>query len=177
MQKMARVSLSWAGDESPGLPLVRAYVREQLCRLDGDTFQLNLYPVAFNNTSDSEFDDRYRALTGFDSKTAYRLWCREHRFPRLRALVRDHAPAALICVGSTYEEDYRLAFLDPPQRWSSPSHSFVLPRAQRDVRVFRLEQEGTLVAITPFLGQGGIMANSDLAYLGLRLRQLTEGDG
>jgi hypothetical protein len=174
MQKMARIVLGWHGEESPDLGDVKKYVRTKLSRPGGETFQLNLYPVAVNSAADNAFDGDCEQVIGLPNKRAYRLWCRDNRFPRLGELVRRYQPRVLVAVGSTFEEDYRLAFLEPPQRYASPAPQLQFNVAGREVPIFKIAGTRTLLAITPFLGQGGLMANADLATVGKRLRELAD---
>lgn len=180
IQKMARIAMAFGGRPAATLEDVRVYTRTRLLHSDGDTLHLNLYPLPLNNAADSEFGDEHRRRTGFPNKTWYRAWCMEYRFPRLRQLVERHSPLALVCTGTSFAADFRLAFLGEEGTHSSPVDVVDLGRehptgraGSRKVEFYRMNAGPTLLAITPFLGQGGIMANDELETLGRILAERT----
>ena len=74
----------------------------------GSVLSLNLYPLNYSNVSNSEWNDRHKGKTGFQSKEAYRAWCRGERFDHIRDLISQHHPAAIICTGNSnwWREDF-----------------------------------------------------------------------
>jgi hypothetical protein len=168
MQKMARVAMGYDGRAVATLPETKAYVRESLLREDKLTFQLNLYPVPFNSSGDGEFTERHRELTGFPNKTLYRAWCMEHRFPRLREVFGQYRPPLLVCVGTSFAAEYRLAFLGEARAFERPAEVISLPSGKR-VDLYPANGGASVVAVAPFLGQGGLMASADLHSLGASL--------
>lgn len=177
LRKLTRVvlafhDLSWPADRATLEKTIAA--RLFAPRGVGLTAHLNLYPVPFRGAGEDSFTAAHAEATGFVNRTLYRAWCMEHRFPFLRGLVQRYQPAVLVCAGSTFAGDFRLAFLERDHLFNS-GEAFDL-RARGDdastaKRVALYEAGRTLVAITPFLGRGGLMATDHLEALGHELRR------
>lgn len=178
-QKMARIAMAFEMDAAPTLADVKHHIEHRMLRGApvGTACQLNLYPVPFNRSEDAGFTQAHQALTGFPNKILYKAWCMEHRFPALRRLVHAYRPRVLVCTGTSFASDFRLAFLGPERvfeagRALTQEHAAGSPALQQ-VQMHAI-CDHTLLAITPFLGQGGLMANDDLQQLGRRLRAHTD---
>lgn len=140
-----------------------------LLRHDGVAFHINLYPLPFRNMGAGWSRDHYD-LTGCPSKLLYRAWCMQRRFPWLASQVRRYAPDVLVCTGSSYADDFRLAFCADP---FAPGTSWSLPSGKQ-VEEHTID-DTTRLLITPFFGQGGLMRNDDLAALGRHAREGSRG--
>jgi hypothetical protein len=136
------------------------YMRDYLYTQHGHCFKLNLYPLNAPNTNPELWDERYYKLTGFPTKVHYWSWCSENRFPFIKSLLEKYSPKVVIAAGSSFRRDYILAFGQPDQvfrqgiiRQVGNGHS---------VEEIVTNNNRTRLLITPFLGQGGIMADADL---------------
>lgn len=187
LQKMARISLAYQGHTNTGIRDVRKHIRGGLLGAppDGVACHLNLYPLPMNRAGDDGYGREHQALTGFPTKVLYKAWCMEHRFPFLRKLVEQYRPEVVVCTGSSFAQDFRFAFLGvdrihPEAGATGNSEKLVRsgdddPQAGEKVRAPKVVEftpinEHTLLVVTPFLGQGGLMANEDLENLGRILR-------
>jgi len=145
----------------------KEYIRERLCRSDGNSFLMNLYPLRFAKSGDENWTKAHYELTGFPNKLIYKAWCMEHRFPRFKDLVEKHKPKLLLCVGSGFSDDFRLAFL-PEEVLFEAGQNISLPSGKKCQR-FEINNHQTTVFLMPFLGQGGVMSDKDLRFIGNRI--------
>lgn len=76
-----------------------------------EVFKLNLYPIAFHDTSDQLWH-RYGldTLTGFGDKRLYQTWCMLHRFRSFSEKLREYSPDVIIGTGTTYLPQFFLCF-------------------------------------------------------------------
>lgn len=178
LQKMARIVLAFREETATDL---RGVVGGRLFAPGvGLATQLNLYPMPSNRTGDAGFEERHQRATGFTNRTLYRAWCMVHRFPFLRSLVEKYRPAVLVCSGTSCAPDFRLAFLGAHRAFEQGE--VVELRAQdgsteSKKTVTFYDAGDTILVITPFLGQGGLMANAHLEALGHELRRRAEARG
>lgn len=188
VQKMARISLAYRERSNIKGHEVKEHIRSGLLSAapDGAACHLNLYPLPMNRSGDDGFGREHQSLTGFPNKVHYKAWCMEHRFPFLRALVEKYSPEVIVCTGSSFRQDFRYAFLgadrihpaadDMPAvvELTRPSDGERQDgKRRRKPKTVELApiNESTLMVVTPFLGQGGLMANQDLEKLGHILRE------
>lgn len=79
---------------------------------NNEVFRLNLYPVAFKDTSHQYWHDNdLKEITGFASKYLYQLWCFFNRFPEFLKLRKEHEPELIICTGVDYLRDFLRSFV------------------------------------------------------------------
>jgi hypothetical protein len=178
IQKVARIALAFEGrpegPEAPDITAVQEYIESELCRpaeASGSTCYLNLFPVDMARADDGSWNAEAFQRTGFINKTLYRAWCMEHRLPIFRALAAHYKPKAIVCAGSTFEREFRLAFLPRHQHWDEGESVEIWEgKRRKTVRLIRINDGATTLALTPFLGQGGMMANESLRQVGALLR-------
>ncbi len=75
-------------------------------------FKMNLYPIGFKDTSHARWHDNFSNITGFESKADYLSWCSAFRFPEVRKWTKLASPELILCLGRTYIEEFRVAFLN-----------------------------------------------------------------
>lgn len=76
----------------------------------GECFKMNLYPISFKSHSDELWSKAYYDKIGFLTKSQYKAWCMDYRFPALGGLVKKYAPKVLVCFGTTLKDEYSIAF-------------------------------------------------------------------
>ncbi|WP_182342494.1 hypothetical protein [Comamonas koreensis] len=134
-------------------------------------FKLNLYPVAFKDTSQSRWHEQYAAVTGFSSKQEYIDWCKIHRFGQMRKWASTARPKLILCLGKQYRADFKLAFHEESATFN---HEFI---DGRDLW-WSLNAEGTLVVIIPFMvNSHGLTRNDSIQVFGDRIARLMELHG
>jgi hypothetical protein len=132
-------------------------------------FKLNLFPIAFPDTSAEHWHEWIQQKTGFGSKSDYIDWCYENRFPILREWVRQFSPKLIVCTGITYRADFFKAFgVD-----GEISAEKTTPGKHVE---WSVTNEGkTVVAVTYFLGgPHGLISNVDLASTGVQIRKIRD---
>lgn len=131
---------------------------------ESDFFKMNLFPIAFPADEDELWTEEHTAATGLASKPAYREWCRESRFPRIRSWVRRGRPRLIIAVGLAREDEFQRAF--------------DLQGANRDewiegARLRWMSDGRTILAVVPFPhSSAGLNSNSRIQAFGERLSEL-----
>lgn len=129
-------------------------------------FKMNLYPLAFKNTSHTLWQDAFACATGFPSKQDYLAWIRARRFPVMKSWVADSTPRLIVCAGITYKEDFRTAFVDDDVE---------LHREVIDDRELHWAKNanGGFVVIIPFMvNRHGLTRNVSIQKFGDRIREL-----
>jgi len=170
-RKITRVACSYLGDKTPPA----AYMRNELFRQDGQTFKLNLYPLRFANIR-SDWTPEHKKVTGLPNKLVYQAWCMEHRFPVLKSLVHRFRPRVLICTGNTHRGDFMDAFHPEGRFGEVDKYRIAGSNRHRSVVGFWLNDGSTLVLITPFFGQGGLMSTKSLESLGRLARRVAPSE-
>lgn len=131
-------------------------------------FKMNLYPLAFKNTSHAMWMKGFDQLTGFGAKQDYIDWCRNNRFPILRDWTRAHQPKLIICFGKTYLDDFKAAFGEG----GHPDRLEIV--ADRELRWF-WTRFGTLIAVCPFpVNRHGLNSNARLQAFGDRIAEILD---
>lgn len=171
-QKVAKISCQYKTGQI-GYEIYQDYM-DRLFTKDGDTFAMNLYPLSFTESSDDAWDEIHYKETGFSNKIMYKAWCMAYRFPFLRELVYGNKPKVLICTGNNFWKDFRLAFAPQEMLFENSSeNSFYKYRKIDKYDCEWFEHKGTVVILTPFLGQGGIMSDNGLKALAEFAKKLT----
>ncbi len=146
----------------------REFFCDQACfAKESDYFKLNLYPIAFKNTSHQRWQQWLCEKTGFATKQEYLEWCRQHRFEQLRRWSNEYSPRLIICTGITRATEFQLAFGAQDQAvqetWAG----------SKRIRYFTTNNGKTLVAIIYFLGgRYGLKSDEELQATGTALRTL-----
>ncbi len=147
------------------------YLLNNLCDKNSDVLKMNLYPVNFKDTNLINWSDRHIAITGMYQKVQYKAWCIQNRFPQLNNLLIKYSPKVLIGVGSDHKLDYLLAFTDLLQ---AKFEEHILNSTKTKLCECAWINGGkTLMILTPFLGQGGLMSDETLQSLGRLARELS----
>lgn len=129
-------------------------------------FKMNLYPLAFRNTSHKHWSSEFAQATGFGKKEGYLDWIKARRFPAMRSWVEKHMPKVIICTGITYMADFQSAFGDDGMEFTSELI---------DDRLLRhgINKQGTLVVAIPFMvNRNGLTKNVTIQKFGERIREL-----
>ena len=82
------------------LDIVECFRQEDCFGQESNYFKLNLYPIAFRDTSDAHWNDWIGQITGIESKSEYIAWCRVNRFPVLRQWVHEVLPHRIPAIRS-----------------------------------------------------------------------------
>ncbi len=157
--------------------------------LDGDEkiLKLNLYPIAFRNTS-SEYWNEYnlKDITGFKNKYLYQTWCFFNRAETFRELRKEYKPKLIICVGTSYLLDFIMFFGKGGADSSANLQSETLipesdknkyPRTFYHLRITDTDtDEGTLLVVIPFTSGSSSGLNSYFLWneMGKKIKELME---
>mgnify|MGYP000270048060 CR=1 FL=1 len=129
-------------------------------------FKMNLYPIAFKNTSHEHWNNNFADITGFQNKTDYLSWCSECRFPEMRKWAKQSAPKLIICLGKTYINEFKLAFYKKDAQFNHKEID------NRDL-YWAINEEGTLIIVIPFMsGRYGLVKNVSIQKFGENISHL-----
>lgn len=129
-------------------------------------FKMNLFPLAFKNTSHTLWHDAFAGATGFATKQDYLAWIRANRFQILKSWGETYAPKLVICVGITYRDNFKSAFVDG---------GVELCREVIDDRelYWARNKNGSVVVVIPFMvNRNGLTKNVSIQKFGDRIRSL-----
>lgn len=145
------------------------YYDKQLFAPCGNEFKLNLFPLAFRNTSE------WVKSSCFQKKDQYYDFCRQDRFGLLRKLKSDLNPKIVICFGLCCKSDFEKAFGFSE---SLESHFCVAKNERR--RYFHSVEGDSVLLVLPFpnrrFGLNSWEAVEKASELILDLGKLDRGD-
>lgn len=118
-------------------------------------FKLNLYPLAFKNTSHSLWSEGFTKATGLENKSAYMHWIEQNRFPMFRMWIKEYKPRLIICVGISYKNKFITAFGGDDVQVNEDI-------AGDKKFYYFINKNGSMIVITYFLGNRYGL-NSDVA--------------
>jgi hypothetical protein len=129
-------------------------------------FKMNLYPIGFKNTNNNRWKKEFSEITGFSSKEDYKNWCKEKRIPKLKEWALQYEPKLIICLGKTYLEDFKNAFLD--------NNSKIHKKTIEDKELFwAFNEANTLVVILPFMvNRYGLNKNTTIQKFGEEIKKI-----
>lgn len=153
-----------------GLPVTayKRFAQDEKPFVDGTVgyYKMNLYPIAFRNTSHEHWLGDFSEITGFSSKSEYLAWCNEERLPQISRWAQEYLPKLVICLGKTFRSEFGSAF-------SVPAHSWVAETIDEKDLSWSINDHGTLVAVLPFMvNRNGLVRNSSIQKFGERLAWL-----
>ena len=145
------------------------YMAEELYERDGETFKLNLYPLASPSVNALGWADAYASIPALRDKKAYYEACRTFRFPFIREIRRRFGPKLILGTGKGYRDRFVEAFgfdgCAPEQV------TLETPSVRRHCTVYR-DSTGTLI-VSPFFG-GRHGMNSDAVIIKLAILVVKE---
>lgn len=132
-------------------------------------FKMNLYPLWFRNTDPTLWDPKLVDLLNFSNKNEYIRWCRRYRFLELNRWMQDYQPKLIICFGTSYEDDFNIAFSDGYKAFNEEIIDSLKLK-------WKCNENGTIVAVLPFpnVARYGLQKNSHIQAFGDFLRKLLE---
>lgn len=134
---------------------------------DSQFCKLNLYPISFRNTT-GDYWVGWAERIGIPTKEECRSWCRTHRLPMFASWVAEHSPKLILCLGTTYVDDYFLAF--GGETTQQPQTERVGDRA---LSWSMINGDKTLLAITPHsANQYGLNSFDRISNIGLRIKEI-----
>jgi hypothetical protein len=129
-------------------------------------FKMNLFPVAFKDTSNQRWISDFITITGFQNKEEYLTWCRQVRFLNLKSWVEKFKPKLIICFGKSFLADFESAFVNGSSEFTKET---ILNRELSWTRT----QDETLIVICPFpVNRYGLNSHVLLQAFGERIREL-----
>lgn len=129
-------------------------------------FKMNLYPLAFKNTSHELWKDGFAKATGLNSKQDYLGWIKYNRFPLMNTWVETYSPKLIVCVGKSYLDEYAFAFAN---------EELAFQREVIDDRELNwtVGKNGTILVVVPFMvNRNGLTQNVSIQKFGDRIREL-----
>ncbi|MDO9206559.1 hypothetical protein [Methylotenera sp.] len=129
-------------------------------------FKMNLYPLAFVNTSHDLWKNGFAKATGLDTKKDYHDWIKANRFPIMKTWMDTYSPKLIICVGKSYLPEFSLAFFGEELTFESEIID------DRELS-WAVNKNGTIMVVLPFLGnRNGLNKNVSIQKFGDRIREL-----
>lgn len=129
-------------------------------------FKLNLYPLAFKDTSHAHWLDGFLHATGFKNKGEYVSWVKKFRFPVIRNWTAQYAPELILCTGITYQDDFFRAFGDANMKMTKEVID------DREL-FYGYNEQGSLIVIIPFMvNRHGLTSNVSIQKFGGRIKAL-----
>jgi len=135
---------------------------------NSDVFKLNLYPLAFKNTADGHWCDKFFERTGIPTKEIYRAWCQTNRFNLFHDIVSQNNQTLrlIVCAGVGHSMEFLMAFgtvndihvemkrsrIPDPDKKMANGLSF---------HWIILNDKRTVLAVVPFFGHWKYCLNSD----------------
>lgn len=132
-------------------------------------FKMNLYPLWFKDTDSAHWTPELTSLLGFADKNEYLRYCHKYRFPAINQLMQKHQPKAVLCFGTTYEDEFNLAFSDGYK-------SFCLEIIDNLPVKWKRNENGIVVAVIPFPNapRYGLQRNRSMQLIGEFLAKLID---
>lgn len=132
-------------------------------------FKMNLYPIAFRNTSREHWLRDFAEITGFSTKDEYVAWCNERRLPKISEWASAHAPKMIICLGKTFRNQFGSAFLVGQDDWRTE----LIDGLELS---WAINSGGALVFVLPFMvNRNGLVRNSSIKKFGEMMSQIQRG--
>ena len=129
-------------------------------------FKMNLFPIAFRNTSPQHWCEAFSGITGLGGREDYLKWCCENRLPNLKTWRETYFPEVIVCIGKTYLRYFAASFLDMER---DVEHEVIEDRELS----WAINSQGTLVVILPFmLNRYGLVKNNTIQKFGGRIAEL-----
>ena len=129
-------------------------------------FKMNLFPLAFKNTSHQLWEEAFAKATGLDQKSDYLEWIRTNRFPVMKSWVEAYSPKLIICVGIGYLSDYQRAFADDGLEF----HRRLIDDRELN---WAVNGNGTIMVVIPFMvNRNGLTKNVTIQRFGDQIRLL-----
>lgn len=173
-QKVAKVYTTLESAQAatePSLDGWRAYLASRLYVQKGDSFKLNLFPLACRTVADKAWETAYHGHRFLASKQQYVERCRQVRFPFFAAARRHYKPRVVLGTGKGFSGDFveAFGFKGAPERETELTDG----KAVRKCTVY--SEQGSHLVVSPFLGgANGVNRNSHLLQLGLLVSRLID---
>ena len=140
---------------------VKPFVKDEI-----GYYKLNLYPLAFKNTSYILWKDGVAKATGFETKQEYIDWIKMCRFPIMKSWTDSYAPKLIVCAGITYSSDFKMAFVDDGLEWTRETHD------EREL-LWVVNKNRTTVVVIPFMvNPNGLVKNISIQKFGDRIHEI-----
>ncbi|MHB8790182.1 MAG: hypothetical protein ACYDBT_09905 [Desulfobulbaceae bacterium] len=142
---------------------------EKIFSRDSKLFKMNIYPLAFQRDGNELWSEDWFNITGLPTKSVYRAWCQQHRFPEIKKWVERYNPKIIIASGVSYKADFLMAFAGPEQLYTLSKRT---PETINGRELFWCEINNgqTILAITPFLtGRWGLNSYELIEKFGSRI--------
>ncbi len=143
------------------LNIAKKYLRDDFCRLEGDMFKLNLFPLPFPYDSDTLWNIDIFEKTGIPTKEIYRVECIQNRFPIFQNAVTKFKPALVICFGSSYRNYYIQAFSELDNIFKNNKN--IKLGSGKNIEI--IEGQTTLVIAPFFGGPKGLNSDQDIVEI------------
>lgn len=141
----------------------KEYLKTKYCDKNGNEFKLNLFPLPARNVE--EWTQDHIKITGDCIKYHYYTHCAETRFKAFNKMINVYQPKVVVCFGSKFSEEYKLAFLNDQQKYTQTSHKI---SNGNDIELIKAEGS-PVILVCPFPGRK-LNSDSDLKALGQIIR-------
>ncbi|MBQ4838491.1 hypothetical protein [Pseudoalteromonas luteoviolacea] len=140
----------------------KEYMQDHYCNSNSNEFKLNLFPLPCNDLQ--SWDKEHIAITNTKIKYHYQTHCSNNRFKLFASLVKQYKPSVIVCFGTRFLEEYKMAFWGNGEPEMLSDERFKLSKGKNEIYIFKARRLPTLI-ICPFLGRN-LVANIELEELG-----------
>lgn len=139
-------------------------VRYGLFCSDGVGYKMNAYPLSFANRRELKWTETTSATTGFLSFNDYLEWCINFRGAFYDDFVKQHSPKIIVATG--IGDEHLNGFL----KFFKGDNSRLVSGDM--LQWLSINSDNTILVITPFFGQGGIMSYQSMQKLGHEIKDI-----
>ncbi|ROL61360.1 hypothetical protein D9V86_06175 [Bacteroidetes/Chlorobi group bacterium ChocPot_Mid] len=129
----------------------RVFINEHLFYQDGCNFQMNLFPIGRNKTSDKISKSLLNEF-GFDDDNEYFSQVKNIRFEKLRGFIELKKPKYLICFGKGKSEMYWDNFKD----MMFPNKEIFIKEDLFEYKIINWDSKQTVMILTPFFNNNAM---------------------
>lgn len=145
------------------------YMKKSLYAENGESFKLNLFPLAATSVDSEEWGKRYADVPTLKAKQSYYEWCRSGgRFKFLRSQRKKFSPPVILGTGITFEPCFVSAFgFEGVQR-----ETYFPENTNRKMEWGIYRGEGSTLIVTHFFGgRYGINSNRLLVEVARKIAE------
>ncbi|MDA8384151.1 MAG: hypothetical protein M0037_14055 [Betaproteobacteria bacterium] len=157
--------------QQPSLEGWKPYMAEKLYVRDGESFKLNLFPLASPKVDSAEWNLVYAQHPALRDKGAYRERCRKVRFPFFKDMRHHYKPKIIVGTGKTFRDDFARAF-----GFHGLGERRPIGAGQRQRECLVYGDHGSTLVVTPFFGgRYGLNGDDHLVALSRLLAEYLTG--
>ncbi len=170
-QKLLKIYSVLTGEEASNYKAIS--IKNGYLTKEGPIFKMNLYPVSFGNTSEDLWSRAHHEITGLATKSMYKALCQCKRFPMIKAWIQQASPKVVVCAGQTLYLEFIMAFCGIQEAHDVKTKLTEVSIANRMIRWVMINDNKTLLVITPFFGNAyGLNSDEQLEGVAREITKL-----